>query len=295
MTHASWNNERGVTSEPGRDNERLEYLGDAVLELVVGEHLFKRYPQYDEGQLTQMRAALVNTGSLARIAESLGLGESLLLGHGAAKTGARKLPSLLANSFEALIGAIFLDHGFAAAAKVFLDNVGEVSEVADENYKGQLQEFAQEKFGLTPNYRVQLAGGPGHKREYVAEAMVGEHVVAEGRGATKQAAEQAAAKISLAAFPEKVSRKLAERVAERATESARGRRRIAEIAADEEIRRKPSLPEIRTVGLLGMVRSAFGVLLRQDEKPEPEPAQRRKTHRGHRGGKRRSARKKPNR
>src|SRR5207248_562380 len=99
MTHASWNNERGDLSGPGHDNERLEYLGDAVLELVVGEYLFRRFPDYDEGQLTQLRAALVNTVSLSRLAEKLGLGETLLLGRGAVKTGGRRLPSLLANAF----------------------------------------------------------------------------------------------------------------------------------------------------------------------------------------------------
>src|SRR5258708_39575973 len=120
MTHASWNNERGRPSGPGYDNERLEYLGDAVLELVVGEYLFKRFPEYDEGQLTQLRAALVNTSTLARLAERLGLGDVLFVGKGAAKTGARQLPSLLANAFEAMIGAIFLHPGYRLAVPCLL-------------------------------------------------------------------------------------------------------------------------------------------------------------------------------
>src|SRR5580693_5123959 len=135
MTHASWNNEHGEPSGPGHDNERLEYLGDAVLELVVGEYLFRRFPTYDEGQLTQLRAALVNTTSLARLGERLELGETLLMGRGAVKTGARKLPSLLANAFEAMIGAIFLDQGYRAATKVFLQNIGDLAEWSDENFK----------------------------------------------------------------------------------------------------------------------------------------------------------------
>ena len=216
MTHASWNNERGEPSGPGHDNERLEYLGDAVLELVVGEYLFKRFPHYDEGQLTQLRAALVNTISLARLAEKLGLGDALLLGKGAAKTGARQLPSLLANSFEALIGAIFLDQGYRVATRVFLQNIGDLGDWSDENYKGKLQERAQERFSATPTYRVVAAGGPGHHREYRAEAMVDGRVLGEGRGTTKQSAEQAAAHAAL----EKLSRH-PEGVASRAAGAAR--------------------------------------------------------------------------
>src|SRR5205807_4193242 len=172
MTHASWNNERGRPSGPGHDNERLEYLGDAVLELVVGEYLFKRFPGYDEGQLTQLRAALVNTMSLAGFAERLGLGDALLLGKGAAKTGANRLPSLLANAFEALIGAIFLDHGYRVATRVFLQNIGDLGDWSDENHKGKLQEVAQEKLSSTPTYRVIAVGGPGHRRMPSADAGV---------------------------------------------------------------------------------------------------------------------------
>ncbi len=150
MTHASWNNEHGEPAGPGHDNERLEYLGDAVLELVVGEYLFRRFPTYDEGQLTQLRAALVNTTSLARLGERLELGETLLMGRGAVKTGARKLPSLLANAFEAMIGAIFLDQGYRAATKVFLQNIGDLAEWSDENFKGQLQQASQDRTGDTP-------------------------------------------------------------------------------------------------------------------------------------------------
>ena len=193
MTHASWNNEHGEPAGPGHDNERLEYLGDAVLELVVGEYLFRRFPTYDEGQLTQLRAALVNTTSLARLGERLELGETLLMGRGAVKTGARKLPSLLANAFEAMIGAIFLDQGYRAATKVFLQNIGDLAEWSDENFKGQLQQASQDRTGDTPHYRVIATGGPGHKREYTAEVLLGERVGGTGRGPTKQAAEQAAA------------------------------------------------------------------------------------------------------
>ncbi|HEY8754809.1 MAG TPA: ribonuclease III, partial [Candidatus Dormibacteraeota bacterium] len=200
MTHASWNNERGEPSGPGHDNERLEYLGDAVLELVVGEYLFRRFPAYDEGQLTQLRAALVNTVSLARLGEKLNLGETLLLGKGAAKTGARKLPSLLANAFEAMTGAIFLDQGYRVATRVFIQNIGDLADWTDENHKGRLQEVSQERTGLPPVYRVVAEGGPGHRRSYSAEAVVGGEVVGTGRGPTKQAAQQAAARTALDRF-----------------------------------------------------------------------------------------------
>jgi ribonuclease III len=197
MTHASWNNERGEAGQPGDDNERLEYLGDAVLELVSGEYLFTRFPDHDEGRLTQMRASLVNTISLSKLAEKLELGETLLLGKGAEKTGARQLPSLLANAFEAMIGAVFLDAGYDAAAKVFLDNIGDVADMTDENYKGKLQEAAQERYHETPHYRVTTAGGTGHRREYQAQAIVAGNTLAQGAGSTKQAAEQAAARAAL--------------------------------------------------------------------------------------------------
>jgi ribonuclease III len=239
MTHASWNNEHGEPAGPGHDNERLEYLGDAVLELVVGEYLFRRFPTYDEGQLTQLRAALVNTTSLARLGERLELGETLLMGRGAVKTGARKLPSLLANAFEAMIGAIFLDQGYRAATRVFLQNIGDLAEWSDENFKGQLQQMSQDRTGDTPHYRVVATGGPGHKREYTAEVLLGERVGGTGRGPTKQAAEQAAAHDALdrltrvgrggAAAAAGAARDAAKTAA---SEPARVRRRVAEVAAD---------------------------------------------------------------
>ncbi|TMD90223.1 MAG: ribonuclease III, partial [Chloroflexi bacterium] len=241
MTHASWNNERGRPSGPGHDNERLEYLGDAVLELVVGEYLFKRFPGYDEGQLTQLRAALVNTMSLAGFAERLGLGDALLLGKGAAKTGANRLPSLLANAFEALIGAIFLDHGYRVATRVFLQNIGDLADWSDENHKGKLQEVAQEKLSSTPTYRVTAVGGPGHRRMYSADAVVAGEVYGTGTGTTKQAAEQAAARQAVQRLSAKRRRTgpaaRAAGAAQKAAEGAaaqpvRVRRRIAEAAAE---------------------------------------------------------------
>jgi ribonuclease-3 len=313
MTHASWTNERGEPQGPGHDNERLEYLGDAVLELVVGEYLFRRFPGYDEGQLTQHRAALVNTVSLARLAERLGIGETLLLGRGAAKTGGRKLPSLLANAFEALIGATFLDQGFRAAAKVFLQNIGDLEDWTDENHKGRLQEIAQERFGQTPRYRVVATGGPGHRREYTAEALVEEAVIGSGRGHTKQAAEQVAARDALdrlaadrgrgvAATAAGAARDAARSVSE---EPARVRRRMAEVAADRGAasisgrRRRPAAgrtPEPQPTaaadqprtrrGLLWALRAAAEALVGRtaEPPPAPEPERPKRRRRGRRGG-----------
>lgn len=321
MTHASWNNERGAPSGPGYDNERLEYLGDAVLELVVGDYLFRRFPAYDEGQLTQLRAALVNTTSLARLAERLQLGETLLLGRGAAKTGARQLPSLLANAFEALIGATFLDQGYRAATKVFLQNIGDLAEWSDENFKGRLQEASQERTGDTPHYRVTAVGGPGHARQYEAQVLLGGTVAGTGRGGTKQAAEQAAAREALARIHKPSPRPAAAAAGAArdaalaiSEEPARVRRRVAEVAADrgasavEGKRKRPrrrsrrsgdaapepvaeQTPQRR--GLIAALRSAAEHLVGRlaPEPPPPEPPAKKKSRRGRRGGRGRGGRK----
>ena len=301
MTHASWNNERGEVSGPGHDNERLEYLGDAVLELVVGEYLFRRFPEHDEGQLTQGRARLVNTGSLARLAEQLELGVALLFGKGAEKTGARQLPSLLANAFEAMIGAIFLDQGYRVATRVFLQNIGDLADWTDENYKGRLQEVAQEKMHETPVYRVVTAAGPGHRREYRAEAIVGGKVVGHGEGATKQAAEQSAAHAALdkVASPAKGAAQRAAGAAKAAARSVAGepprvRRRVAEVAADRgapperpRSRRPTQTPRAdpkQRRGLLSALRAAAETLVGRKEAPPPPETPKPKARRGRRGG-----------
>ncbi len=302
MTHASWNNERGEPSGPGHDNERLEYLGDAVLELASGEYLFKRFPGYDEGHLTQLRAALVNTTSLARLSDRLEIGEALLLGRGAVKTGARQLPSLLANAFEALIGAVFLDHGFRVAVRVFIQNIGDLDAFTDENYKGKLQEVAQERAGVTPSYRVVASAGPGHRREYSADAVVGGNVVGHGRGTTKQAAEQAAAHVAvqhLTSLPDTAPERAAgaARAAARgaAKESTRVRRRVAEVAADRGARRATlvvapvrddTAANSPRRGLLGVLRNVAEALVGRREEPPPPPVEPgpKRPRRGHRGG-----------
>ncbi|HYS27998.1 MAG TPA: ribonuclease III [Candidatus Limnocylindria bacterium] len=200
LTHRSYNNEH---PEAGlQDNERLEYLGDAVLELIAAEHLFHTYQTSDEGELTRLRASVVNTKSLARLASRFSLGDYLLLGKGAHKTGARSLQSILANTFEAVIGAIFLDQGYRAAYRLFSRSLIDVQAWPDDNYKGRLQEVTQERFLATPQYEIVATSGPGHRRDYVSEVIFKGQVHGTGRGKTKRAAEQLAAREALESLGE---------------------------------------------------------------------------------------------
>ena len=182
-----------------RDNERLEYLGDAVLQLITAEYLFKLKPGAKEGEMTQLRSAMVNTNTLAALAEELGLGDYLYLGRGIAKGGGRSLRSLLANVFEAVLGAIFLDAGYDAAYHYYLDRFRSLPEpVQDENYKGRLQQVVQERYGLTPYYDSAGARGAiGRQREYTTVVYAGADPLGTGHGTTKQAAEQEAARAAL--------------------------------------------------------------------------------------------------
>jgi ribonuclease III len=195
LTHSSFANESPHVSP--RDNERLEYLGDAVLQLITAEYLFKLRPGAKEGEMTQLRSAMVNTNTLAALAEELGLGDFLFLGKGIAKGGGRTLRSLLANAFEAVLGAIFLDAGYDAAYHCYLDRFRALPEpVQDENHKGRLQQVVQERYGLTPYYDSAGARG-GRQREYTAVVYAGADPLGTGHGSTKQAAEQEAARSAL--------------------------------------------------------------------------------------------------
>jgi ribonuclease III len=195
MTHSSFANESPNLSP--RDNERLEYLGDAVLQLITAEYLYKHHPGATEGELTQTRSAMVNTNTLAQLAEELDLGGYLYLGKGIAKGGGRSLKSLLANSFEALLGAIFLDAGYDAAYHYYLDRYRSLpSPARDENFKGRLQQVAQERFGETPFYDSEGAKVGAH-REYTSVVFAGERPLGTGHGASKQEAEQDAARAAL--------------------------------------------------------------------------------------------------
>jgi ribonuclease III len=195
VTHSSFANENPSISP--RDNERLEYLGDAVLQLVAAEYLYKHHPGATEGELTQTRSAMVNTNTLAQLAEQLDLGAYLYLGKGIAKGGGRSLKSLLANAFEAVLGAVFLDAGYDAAYHYYLNLYRALpSPVRDENFKGRLQQVAQERFGETPVYDSEGAR-VGNRREYTSVVFAGAEPLGTGHGASKQEAEQDAARAAL--------------------------------------------------------------------------------------------------
>ncbi|HVH62349.1 MAG TPA: ribonuclease III [Candidatus Dormibacteraeota bacterium] len=195
VTHSSFANENPSVSP--RDNERLEYLGDAVLQLIAAEYLYKHHPGATEGELTQTRSAMVNTNTLAQLAEHLDLGSYLYLGKGIAKGGGRSLKSLLANAFEAVLGAIFLDAGYDAAYHYYLTLYRSLpAPVRDENFKGRLQQVAQERFGTTPVYDSEGAR-VGNRREYTSVVFAGADPLGTGHGASKQEAEQDAARVAL--------------------------------------------------------------------------------------------------
>lgn len=202
FTHRSYLNENRTS---GREhNERLEFLGDAVLELVVTEFLFAKYPSAPEGELTAYRAALVNTVSISDAARLLGMNDFLLLSRGESRDTGRARQIILANAFEALIGAIYLDANYAAAKQFIGDQLFHKTEEVVEkrlwqDAKSRLQEVAQEKMKVTPTYELLRQSGPDHDRVFVIAAYLGETKVAEGEGRSKQEAEQDAAQKALAA------------------------------------------------------------------------------------------------
>ena len=168
-----------------------------MLQLISAEYLYKHHPGASEGELTQTRSSMVNTNTLAELAEQLDLGSYLYLGKGIARGGGRSLKSLLANAFEALLGAVFLDAGYDAAYHYYLNRYRSLPEPAqDENFKGRLQQVAQERFGQTPVYDSEGAK-VGSKREYTSVVFAGAEPLGTGHGATKQEAEQDAARAAL--------------------------------------------------------------------------------------------------
>jgi ribonuclease III len=262
VTHSSFANESPHLSP--RDNERLEYLGDAVLQLITAEYLYKHHPGASEGELTQTRSAMVNTNTLALLAEQLDMGSYLYLGKGIAKGGGRNLKSLLANMFEAVLGAVFLDAGYDAAYHYYLNRYRSLpSPAQDENFKGRLQQVAQERFGETPFYDSEGAR-VGNHREYTSVVFAGAEPLGTGHGPTKQEAEQEAARVALETLvgtsnpktsvkPAKTTRPRAPR-APRAPRSSTPQLVVAEEAP-------PSLPE-----------DAAEPVPVMSEPPAPEPA-----------------------
>jgi ribonuclease-3 len=196
LTHRSYLNEHPELD--WEDNERLEYLGDAVLDFLLAEYLFLKLPNASEGELTALRAALVRRETLARFAKEVDLGATLLLGHGETETGGRERPALLCAAFEAVVGALYLDQGLDGVCLFVMPLVESEferasTEVAGKDPKSRLQELAQGELGVTPRYQTTQAGGPDHAKVFTVEVSVGEVVCGEGEGPSKQAAAQRAA------------------------------------------------------------------------------------------------------
>jgi ribonuclease-3 len=196
ITHRSYLNEH---KDAGQEhNERLEFLGDAVLELVVTDYLFRKYPEKPEGELTAVRAALVNTISLAESSQKLGLNEFMLMSKGEAKDTGRARQYILANAFEACIGAIYLDQGYEAAERfiadqLFLKTDRIVEKRLWQDAKSRFQELAQEKVSVTPSYELIAQEGPDHDRVFTIGVYLKSQKIAEGQGRSKQEGEQDAA------------------------------------------------------------------------------------------------------
>ena len=200
FTHRSYLNEN---PESGlQHNERLEFLGDAVLELIVTEHLYKSYPDKPEGELTTWRAALVNARMLAIVAKDLKLGDYLLLSHGEARETGKARDYILANATEALLGALYLDQGLKTC-KIIIEQyvLSKLPQVLEEKLfedaKSRFQELAQEKTGITPSYQVLKEWGPDHEKNFQVGVTLGKDLIAKGQGMSKQEAEQDAAKAAL--------------------------------------------------------------------------------------------------
>lgn len=205
FVHRSFLNEAKENLE---SNERLEFLGDSILSFIVSEHLYKSYPEFDEGILTNLRSLVVNTKSLAKTARNLGFGEHLLLSKGEEESKGRENESILANTFEAVIGALYLDQGIDAV-KVFLFEVliPDVAEYVEKRVfkdpKSLLQEHVQSKKQNSPVYKVLHEEGPAHAKQFTIGVYVENELVGEGQGKSKQEAEEHAAEQAL----EKIAKK----------------------------------------------------------------------------------------
>jgi len=196
LTHSSFAHERGHRR---LHNERLEFLGDAVLELIISDYLYQKYSQLSEGKLTKLRADLVCEASLARIAYGLNLGQYIRLGKGEIVGGGASRPSLLADTIEALIGAHYMDRGFEVSREKVLELFFPILQELQEghlrrDFKTLLQEFTQARYAVTPSYRIVRESGPDHEKTFTAEVMLAADVVGAGEGRSKKEAEQAAAK-----------------------------------------------------------------------------------------------------
>ncbi|PWL41702.1 MAG: ribonuclease III [Clostridiales bacterium] len=198
LTHSSYANEG---KKHGRNNERLEFLGDSVLSVIVAKHLFLKYKDIPEGELTKLRASLVCEKALDVFAQQLGLGEYLRLGKGEEMTGGRSRPSILADAFEAVIAALYLDGGYQAAQKFVLSFIPENLDVKSANqladYKTTLQEIIQQNREEKIEYVLADEKGPDHAKVFTAEVLLNSNVIGVGEGSSKKQAEQNAAREAL--------------------------------------------------------------------------------------------------
>ncbi|MEJ5301516.1 MAG: ribonuclease III [Thermodesulforhabdaceae bacterium] len=205
LTHRSFAYECLEAGRVRRDNERLEFLGDAVLDLAVSHFLWHRYPHYSEGELSRLRSAIVCEDELARLAERLHLGNYLILGKGEEQTGGRHKPSILSGAVEAVLGAIYLDGGLDVVMRFvethflpFLEAISDKDPLSklDRDYKTKLQEWMQGTFKQTPVYRIDREEGPDHAKTFYVSVLMGEKVLARGRGRSKKEAQQKAAQVA---------------------------------------------------------------------------------------------------
>jgi len=198
LTHKSWVNEHPCDRD---SNERLEFLGDAILEFVITETLFEKFPKHQEGYLTALRSNLVNTQNLANLAIKLGIGETLYLSKGEEEGGGRKNPSLLADTVEAIIGALFIDSGLDTVSGFIKEHL--VTEIPDKvsgplkDPKSRLQEYVQSKGLPAPKYKVIEEAGPDHDKQFIVEVIIKNDSWAKGEGKSKSLAEQEAAENAL--------------------------------------------------------------------------------------------------
>lgn len=200
LVHRSYLNENPDLSL--LSNERLEFLGDAVLGFVIAEEIYHRFPDLAEGEMTKLRSALVRGDTLDRVARSLGLGQSLYLGHGEEESGGRSRTRNLSCALEAVIGAILVDRGLEAARGFIMRMLGgelerEIQDKLAADYKSKLQQVIQSKLKITPVYRTVEETGPDHARVFIMEVLAGDSVLGRGKGRSKQAAEMAAAREAL--------------------------------------------------------------------------------------------------
>ena len=198
LTHSSYANERWHNSL--LSNERLEFLGDSILGMLVAEYLFRSFPDRPEGELTRMRADMVCEKTLAAVACEIHLGDHLLLGHGEEQGGGRSRDSILADAMESVIAACFLDGGMEAARRFirrFILVEVPVTKLHNADYKTQLQELVQQKRNQTLSYRLSGESGPDHGKQFAVEVSLNGHIVGKGSGSSKKRAEQAAAKAAI--------------------------------------------------------------------------------------------------